>query len=306
VTVKPSPALSWPVSYADICVGSAPVFLNAANILVYVNNAWVPVTTTGGTGYFAGTGVFGNYMYPSTPGPHTVIYYYTAPNGCSGSVAVTINVIKCKKIVHIKLFLEGYYLVGSGGGYMNDNGGNGGLLHVLNYSPNFNDVDTVIVSAMEPVPPYGLIESQTGILQLNGSLDLEFSSALTDGQTYYFKVNHRNSIETWSAAPVTITSPVTTYDFTAGQSQAYGGNQSLTFDNMGWAIYSGDISDIVLGVGYQDGIIESQDYGDMENAVYVTLLGYVPEDITGDGIVESSDYGLMENNVYFTRVIMRP
>jgi hypothetical protein len=44
----------------------------------------------------------------------------------------------------------------------------------------------------------------------------------------------------------------------------------------------------------------------MENAVYFTLLGYVTEDITGDGIVESADYGLMENNTYFTRVTIHP
>jgi hypothetical protein len=59
-------------------------------------------------------------------------------------------------------------------------------------------------------------------------------------------------------------------------------------------------------VGIQDGVIESQDYGDMENAVSITLLGYTTEDITGDGVVESSDYGLIEGNVYFTFVAMRP
>ena len=73
---------------------------------------------------------------------------------------------------------------------------------------------------------------------------------------------------------------------------------------IGWAFYSGDISSSVSGiVGDQDGIVESQDYGDMDNAVNVTLLGYVTQDISGDGVVESVDYGLMENNVYFTRVV---
>src|SRR5256885_6553975 len=71
-----------------------------------------------------------------------------------------------------------------------------------------------------------------------------------------------------------------------------------TFDQMGWAFYSGDISDASTGVvGVQDGVIESQDYSDMENAVNIILTGYVYEDITGDGVVESSDYSLEENNV---------
>jgi hypothetical protein len=56
----------------------------------------------------------------------------------------------------------------------------------------------------------------------------------------------------------------------------------------------------------QDGIDESQEYSDMENAVYSTIIGYVVEDITGDGLAESADYASMENNVYFTRVVVKP
>ena len=57
-----------------------------------------------------------------------------------------------------------------------------------------------------------------------------------------------------------------------------------------FGLFGGDISDAgTVTVCAQDGIVESQDYGDMENAVYVTLLGYVCQDITGDGLVESAD-----------------
>ena len=132
-----------------------------------------------------------------------------------------------------------------------------------------------------------------------------FTSPVTAGTSYYIKLNHRNSIETWSAAPV-MTSAITTYDFSTAASQAYGNNMSDLGDG-NWAIFSGDISDATSAtVGVQDGIIESQDYGDMENAVYQTLLGYVVQDITGDGLVESADYGLMENNVYYTRIVLHP
>jgi hypothetical protein len=44
----------------------------------------------------------------------------------------------------------------------------------------------------------------------------------------------------------------------------------------------------------------------MENAVYVTLTGYVSQDITGDGVVEGLDYSIMENNVYFVIFSMHP
>jgi hypothetical protein len=127
------------------------------------------------------------------------------------------------------------------------------------------------------------------------------------GNSYYLKINHRNSIETWSANPVVITSPVTSYSFINGQSQAYGNNMIETYDNMGWAIFSGDITDANTGVvGDQDGVIEDTDYSSMENAVYYILSGYVTEDITGDGVVEDTDYSLIQNNVYFIRSVIRP
>jgi hypothetical protein len=72
--------------------------------------------------------------------------------------------------------------------------------------------------------------------------------------------------------------------------------------NPAFAFFSGDISDAATAkVGIQDGLVESQDYSDMENAVNTYLGGYVTEDITGDGIVESEDYSLMENNLSFSR-----
>jgi hypothetical protein len=80
----------------------------------------------------------------------------------------------------------------------------------------------------------------------------------------------------------------------------------MTSDLSGWAFYSGDISHFLTGLGHKDGIIEAQDYGDMENAVYYTLNGYIVEDITGDGFVESADYALMENNVYTTIQALHP
>src|SRR5205085_1181515 len=78
-----------------VCLNSAPVFLNATNILVFVNPNWVPVTSTGGTGYFSGIGVGGNYFYPTTLGIHVITYTYTDPNGCTATITNTINVIDC-------------------------------------------------------------------------------------------------------------------------------------------------------------------------------------------------------------------
>ncbi|TAH42205.1 MAG: PKD domain-containing protein, partial [Bacteroidetes bacterium] len=95
VIVNPHPDLQWPTVYPDVCQNSDSIFLDASNILVFVNPNWVPVTSTGGTGVFSGPGVVGNYFYPTTLGLHTIIYTYTDSLGCSATIANTINVIYC-------------------------------------------------------------------------------------------------------------------------------------------------------------------------------------------------------------------
>ena len=95
VTVSTPPRLEWPVSYANVCLNAAPIFLNQANIFVDINMTMVSVPFAGGSGYFGGPGVVGNYFYPNTLGIHTITYYYTDSAGCTGSVTNTIRVIPC-------------------------------------------------------------------------------------------------------------------------------------------------------------------------------------------------------------------
>jgi hypothetical protein len=214
-------------------------------------------------------------------------------NGIDDDCDGTIDNGICGTTVNIKLLIEGFY-VGSG---------------VMVASPdpvgNPNICDTVILEIAEAVSPYNVLFSGKGVIDIHGNGSFFFNQDLS-GVSYYIAVKHRNAIHTWSASPV-LFSPVTSYDFTASQSQAFGGNMVNTSDNMGWAFYSGDISDaLTSSIGVQDGVIESQDYSDLENALSVILVGYVPQDVTGDGVVESADYSMMENNVYFTIVSITP
>ncbi len=200
----------------------------------------------------------------------------------------------------LKLFIQGFY---SGGGLMRNNA-NGGCLFINSISSNTSDVDTVFISAMNPTT-YAEVNRQYGILKINGNVSVTFNASVITGNSYYIRVQHRSALETWSAAPVIMTAS-SSYDFTTSQNKAYGSNQIVTSDLAGWAFYSGDISHFLTGLGHKDGIIEAQDYGDMENAVYYTLSGYSLEDITGDGLVESEDYAIMENNVYATIQALHP
>jgi hypothetical protein len=252
--------------------------------------------------------------------------YIDAPNGSSTTASnydnklnnsLSVSISSCQitsgscsgPTLYGKLFLEGYYS-GAGSNIMNNvtTPPMGGLLYHLGTSTNPDDVDYVTLSAMNEYPPYALIESQIGILKRDGTIQATFSTAILSTGHYYIRITHRNALESWSASPVVFgsTSSNLRYDFTTAASKAYGNNQSNLLDG-NWAIYSGDISDANTGnTGFQDGVMESQDYVDVENAVYFTYVGYIIEDLTGDGIVESGDYSLMENNLYYTRVVVRP
>jgi hypothetical protein len=193
-----------------------------------------------------------------------------------------------------KVFIQGYYQ-NVGAPEPMDNFGLGGCLFATGISTNTTDADYVTLSLMDPTT-YALVESQTGTLQTNGTVSVNFTTVMP-GSAYYIRFTHRNSIETWTANPVML-SATTTHDWTTSQSNAFGGNM-VEVETGVWAVYSGDIADANLGVGFQDGVVESTDYSEMENSVYSIDTGYIPQDISGDGVVESTDYSIMENNVYF-------
>lgn len=234
---------------------------------------------------------------------------YTLADADSRSTVMSgVNLGNCYPWLNLTVFIEGYSVgsanYGSSNGEM-DNGGAGGLYYMQFKSPNVADVDEITVSLMSATSPYSLISTAKGMLNSNGTVAVTFPGA--SAGNYYIKVNHRNSIETWSSAPVAIGAN-SSYNFSTSANKAFGDNLTLVSPGV-WAIYSGDISDannLGLGYGYQDGIVESQDYSDMESANYFNDTGYIPADISGDGIVESTDYSLIEGNNYFNRAIQRP
>lgn len=194
--------------------------------------------------------------------------------------------------LNVKMFIEGYYIMGTNG--LMNNSGAGGCLYVNGISPNVTDVDTVHVSLMN-ANTYLKEDSTTGILQTDGSLNVSFNTA-TAGNSYYIKINHRNTLETWSAIPVTMSS-TTSYDFTDLQMKAYGNIQKELSPGV-WGFYSGDLN--------QDLAIDSLDYAIMLDAVSQILTGYVVEDITGDGVTESTDFAIMEGNTFLFPVSVNP
>ncbi|MBK7852318.1 MAG: hypothetical protein IPJ66_14615 [Bacteroidetes bacterium] len=214
--------------------------------------------------------------------------------GCSGQSPVFTIKTSCltSTSLQLKLFLQGYYLQS---GSMNPALYNSGL----SISPT--DCDTIHVCLMDALT-HAVVECSEGILDVNGLLTCYFSPALKD-EDFYIRIQHRNSIETWSSSFVEMES-VTNYDFSINAAQAYGSNQVEVSPGI-WALWSGDITNGVSS-GIQDGQINTDDFNSLENDTQNLLAGYHAGDLNGDGIVESADYALMENNQQFLIVSMHP
>ena len=207
-----------------------------------------------------------------------IISVITSP--CGSVSSGTIFSISSGLTLNLKLFIEGLY---QGAGQM-----------IGTISPTVTD--TIIVSLASASPPHQKLFSNVSTLSRNGNGVFSFPSA-TLGTSYYIVVQHRNCLETWSAIPVLMSTPNKSYDFSTGQSTAFGSNL-VNLSDGNFALWSGDIN--------QDGLIESTDYSSIENSSQNFLFGYVPDDLNGDELVESADYSMIENNSQLFLMIARP
>lgn len=145
--------------------------------------------------------------------------------------------------------------------------------------------DTIYVELHLNVSPYTAVDTVTALLGTNGTVNLTFDAS-TGGGTYYIVVKHRNSVETWSANAVTLTSSAS-YNFSTAASMAYGNNLKQVGPSL-YAIYCGDID--------QDGTIDFSDYSTLDTHSVLGTTGYHKADLNGDGTVDFSDYPMIDNN----------
>ena len=114
---------------------------------------------------------------------------------------------------------------------------------------------------------------------------------------YYLSVKHRNSLETWSAGPLSLTNGNSwvTYNFVSSSSNSYGNN--VMFKAPGWCFYSGDVN--------QDGLIDLTDVLQIYNDAGIFLTGqYLTTDLNGDSASDLTDLLLAYNNsVEFVSVV---
>ncbi len=168
------------------------------------------------------------------------------------------------------------------------------------YNPS-SDVqvsDTVTIQLRNSASPYAVADVSKAVIGTNGTAQFSFTTASPGN--YYIAFKHRNSIETWSPAPIAFSNSVpAAHDFTASVSQAYGSNM-MQIDNapVRFGIFNGDVD--------QDGTVDASDLSLIDNDATNFAGGYVPTDVNGDSFIDGTDYSIADNNATNFVSVIRP
>jgi hypothetical protein len=194
-------------------------------------------------------------------------YYFIVAQDIHGNyspVAVTQN--SSATTVELTMFIEGFYNAGT----------------------NMQVSDTVTVQLRNQTSPFTAVDQSKGLVAPDGTLQLIFGNVSTG--SYYLSIHHRNTIETWSASAITITSGGSvSYNFTSENSQAFGNNmKQIDALPLRFGIYSGDQN--------QDGFVNLTDVVNVYNNATTFINGYVASDMNGDNITDLSDIVITSNN----------
>lgn len=146
--------------------------------------------------------------------------------------------------------------------------------------------DTLSLSFRSAAPPYSQAFVKHGVELLQ---DGSCKTALTEfpADPYWIEVDHRNTINTWSSAPVILSTSPFTYDFTTSQASAYG-NRLTEVEPGVYGIYSGDVN--------HNGIVDLMDVDATSNSAQTFSKGYLPHDVNGDGVCDALDLIVVDNN----------
>ncbi|HMS34469.1 MAG TPA: FG-GAP-like repeat-containing protein [Ignavibacteria bacterium] len=160
--------------------------------------------------------------------------------------------------------------------------------------------DTLKAYLQSNVSPFSVIDSAVAVID-SVTFTGSFIFANAPGGTYYIRVNHRNSLETWSktGGEPLVQGTTMSYDFSSAAAQAFGNNmKQVNAAPVRYGIYSGDVN--------QDGTIDLNDVLSVYNAAAVFSSGYGVNDINGDSIVDLNDILIAYNNSAGFVSLIRP
>lgn len=108
--------------------------------------------------------------------------------------------------------------------------------------------DTIIIYLRSGTPPYNKIDSAKNIINVSGNGTFVFNNVVNN-TNYFIEINHRNSLETWSAHTEVFVNGILNFDITINKTEIFGNNMVRVGNN--FAIFSGDVN--------KDGIIDIED-----------------------------------------------
>ena len=210
---------------------------------------------------------FGNFFYAGV----------TSFDSVKGNTFTIVKFRSPLNKVLLRMYIQGYYDSNTG---------------------NMIRGDTVRIQLRSSLPPYNTVDSAKVVLSFEGIAEPQFMNVV-DGQQYYVSVNHRNSIETWSAAPAAFSQGLLEADF-RDTSEVFGNNLTHITSGTYWqyTVFSGDVN--------QDGTVDATDAGAVDNDASNFESGYINTDVTGDEIVDASDALIIDNNAYSFVSMLRP
>ncbi len=157
--------------------------------------------------------------------------------------------------------------------------------------------DTLSVYMHSVTSPYNVIDSAKSLVDTITFRGIFNFPNITTG-VYYAVVKYKNGLETWSrnGGDSLIRGDQVSYDFTDDSTKAFGNN--LERKGSIYCIYSGDVN--------QNGIIDLQDLGLIENAITNFTSGYSANDINGDNFVDLTDAQITDNYVNDFITVIKP
>lgn len=197
-------------------------------------------------------------------------------NGCINSSSVHITSGQCNAVLNLKLYLQSYY---AASGLMTP------VLMNQGVGSNPNLTDTIEVQLRLAHPPYSLVASKKTLLNTDGTAHCVFPPIIG---SYYIAINHRSTLQTWSADSVTVGIAPAYYDFSNASSKSYGDNV-VQVDNNIWAFYSGDVN--------HDENLDLLDLILVDLGILNFDYGYKATDLNGDGNVDLLDPVSIEDNI---------
>lgn len=216
----------------------------------------------------------------SVPNPYSgpatsFTYHYIDSNACSvTSAPAFIQREPCSKL-NLKVFLQGYY---------ESNGMMRAALFNQNQTADNHLTDTIVIVLHDTIAPFSAIDSGFALLSTSGEARVVFPNR---SGVYYVRIKHRNSIDTWSMNPMSV-SGMTNYDFTTSASNTYGNNVAEVEPNV-FALYTSDVN--------QDKNIDLLDANMLEEDINHFQFGYLATDLNGDGNVDLLDNPVLEENI---------